>query len=98
MTQRTMRLRSVSPIQLGLVLGVIYFVISIFIAAFLFIASRANVGAFDSMGVFGSFAIFFLPIGYFVCGFLGGIITAALYNLVAGWIGGVELTLEQPLE
>jgi hypothetical protein len=35
----------------------------------------------------------FLPIIYGVFGFLGGLIAAAVYNLVAKWTGGVEITL-----
>jgi hypothetical protein len=34
-----------------------------------------------------------IPIGYGVIGFLGGIFTAWLYNLVAGWVGGIKIEL-----
>ena len=35
-----------------------------------------------------------LPILYAAGGFVGGALYAWLYNVVAGWIGGIELDLE----
>ena len=35
-----------------------------------------------------------MPVIYGVMGFIGGIIGAAVYNLVASWIGGIELEVE----
>ena len=39
-------------------------------------------------------AIVLLPILYGIFGFIGGMIYALLYNLVAGFVGGLELELE----
>ncbi len=36
----------------------------------------------------------FMPIIYGVMGFVGGIVAAALYNLFARWIGGIEVEVE----
>ncbi len=36
----------------------------------------------------------FIPVIYGVMGFVVGIIGAAIYNLVAGWIGGIEMDVE----
>jgi len=36
----------------------------------------------------------FLPIIYGVMAFIFGVIGAALYNLVARWIGGLEVEVE----
>jgi uncharacterized oligopeptide transporter (OPT) family protein len=44
--------------------------------------------------VFGVGSVIFLPIIYGIMGFIGGIISAAIYNVVAGVVGGVELNLE----
>lgn len=44
--------------------------------------------------VFGVGAVIIMPLFYGAMGFVMGIITAALYNFVAGWIGGIELELE----
>jgi hypothetical protein len=39
--------------------------------------------------------IILLPVFYGVMGFVFGIIGAVLYNLVAGWIGGFEVEIEE---
>jgi hypothetical protein len=46
--------------------------------------------------VFGVGAVFLLPIVYGIMGFLGGVITAVIYNLAAGAVGGLEVELEPP--
>ncbi len=35
-----------------------------------------------------------MPVIYGAMGFIGGVIGAAVYNLVASWIGGIELEVE----
>ncbi len=70
---------------LGLIVGAIFSLISLFGAA----ARGPQPGAaFIGIGVG---AIVILPLFYGVLGFIGGIIGAALFNLVASMIGGVEL-------
>jgi len=44
-------------------------------------------------GMFFALAIF-LPIFYAIMGFLIGVIGAAIYNLLAAWIGGIEMDVE----
>ena len=44
--------------------------------------------------MFGVGAIIFLPLFYGVMGLVIGAITAALYNLFAGLLGGIELDTE----
>jgi hypothetical protein len=44
-------------------------------------------------GIMFGFGIF-IPIIYGVMGFVFGIIMAAIYNLIAGWIGGIEVEVE----
>jgi hypothetical protein len=40
-------------------------------------------------------AVIFLPIFYGIIGFVGGLISALLYNLIARLVGGIELEVEQ---
>lgn len=35
-----------------------------------------------------------VPVLYAAFGFVGTLIAAALYNLVAGWVGGIEIEVE----
>jgi hypothetical protein len=45
-------------------------------------------------GLFGVGAIIFLPICYGVLGAIGGAITAVMYNVVAGMVGGLSVETE----
>ena len=65
---------------LGLILGIIYA-----------ITGAATGGALGPM--FSWIMIIIMPIAYGIFGFLGGIVGAWLYNVVAGWIGGVNMDL-----
>jgi hypothetical protein len=44
--------------------------------------------------VIGLLIMIGLPIMYGVLGFVGGCIAALLYNLFAGWVGGIEIEVE----
>ena len=41
----------------------------------------------------GASAIIVMPIAYAIVGALGGAIGAVLYNLAAGWVGGLEVDI-----
>jgi len=71
----------------GLIVGVIY--------AFAGAVFGAMMGSAGLGAGLGFAAIIILPIFYAVIGFISGAIGAWLYNLVANWIGGVELDLEK---
>ena len=91
--------KRVGVLSYGKVLGIIYAllgliaggVISLFSLAGAFATARSEGAA---RMLFGVGAIIFIPICYGLIGFIGGIIIAALYNLIASWIGGVEIELE----
>ena len=82
------RLTNVSPLQLGIVLGVLYGIISLILVPFFLLG--ALFGA--RTGVVGVGFAILLPIIYAVVGFIGGVITGFVYNLVAQWTGGIEFT------
>lgn len=98
-----MILRRVGVLSLGKVFGVLYALMGLIFGAIFALLSLvgAGIGAAASgsneafLGaIFGVGAVVFLPIFYGVLGFLGGLLTAALYNLVARIMGGLELELE----
>jgi hypothetical protein len=81
---------------LGLVFGIIFACIWVFASA-TFIGIMADAG-FDATGGIGGIAIAIgyavcLPIIYAIMGFIGGAIAAAVYNLVARFVGGIKLEL-----
>jgi hypothetical protein len=85
------QLTYISPLRAGIVLGVLYGILSLIFVPFILVAallggkSGAHVPAIFGLG----FAIM-MPVLYAAAGFIGGIIAAALYDLIAKWTGGFE--------
>jgi|HubBroStandDraft_1064217.scaffolds.fasta_scaffold853594_2 hypothetical protein len=98
----TTRLRSFNVVQLGLMYGIICAVIGVILGLIfgLLVGLGGNALSAFSPGMpsVGPLAIILFPIlygiGLFIAGFIEGLIIGAVYNLVAGWIGGVEVQLE----
>jgi hypothetical protein len=72
---------------LGLVIGALFSVIGMAAGA----AMSNSVPGFGFM--FGAGAIIILPICYGIGGGIMAAITAFIYNLVSGWVGGLEVDL-----
>jgi hypothetical protein len=95
----TKRLKRIAPLQLGLMLGVTYALLAIVIIPIILLfgaiasAVSSTHGGQALPGILGMgvFFIVFLPVLYGVMGFIGGVIGALIYNLVAKWIGGIEV-------
>jgi hypothetical protein len=99
----TKNLKRVAPLKAGIVLGVLYALLSLIAVPFFMIAGAGMAAVAKQSGtaipgafLFGIGAIF-LPVVYGVMGFIGGVICAAIYNLVAKWTGGLEIVLEDPV-
>ncbi|HEX6199700.1 MAG TPA: hypothetical protein VF150_05500 [Thermoanaerobaculia bacterium] len=79
---------------MGLLFGLIFSFVSLLGAAF-GAAFQDGSGLESMFGlVFGVGAVVFLPVFYGLMGFLAGLLTAALYNLAARFVGGLVLELE----
>jgi hypothetical protein len=101
------RIKWIAPLQAGKMLGVLYACMGLILLPFFMLAGMA--GAFaqhaqhspaDSaapaavmMALMFGMGIF-MPIIYGVMGFVFGVIGAAIYNLIARWIGGIEVEVE----
>jgi hypothetical protein len=76
-------------------LAILGFILGIFVAL---IGSAA--ATFHRPGMFGAgfgiASIIIFPVIYAIIGFIAGIIGAALYNLVAKWVGGIQIELKEP--
>jgi len=93
-------IKKIDPFTVGKVFGVMYGILGLlFGAIFSCISLIGGAAASDVMGdaavgiLFGVGAIITMPILYAVMGFIVGIISSVIYNLVAGWIGGIEMEL-----
>ena len=91
-----MVIRRVGALSFAKVTGLLYallgFIIGACISLFSFVGSSFGPRGSGAMGaLFGAAAIIALPIFYGILGFISSLIGAALYNLVAGWVGGVEI-------
>jgi len=91
-------LKRIAPLQAGIVLGCLYATMGLIFVPFLILASMAAAnlppaqrGIFAFVGVGMAIGA---PILYGVMGFVGGVIGAALYNLFAKLVGGIEVEVE----
>jgi len=98
-----MVLRSIGVLSCGKVLGTLYAAIGLIVGGIFALISLAGVAmphppnaAAHPMPFFilGGAAVIIFPIVYGIAGFIGGIIVAAIYNAVAGVVGGLELVFE----
>ena len=94
----TRRIKRISPLQLGKMLALLYGVLGILFVPFFLIMSlmaphmpSQQRAGFMAFGV--GFAIAF-PFIYAALGFIGGVVTAFIYNIAAKWVGGIEVEVE----
>lgn len=78
--------------QTAKVLGVLYALMGLVFVPFLLIAAMFTPS--ESESSFGVGLAIMLPLLYGLVGFVFTAIGCALYNLVAGWVGGIEVELE----
>ena len=98
-----MILKRVGVLSVGKIMGCVYAVLGLIGGGFFALFSMIGLtfGGPDAKLpglLFGVGAIVFLPVLYGVLGFILGLIVAALYNVFAKLVGGIELELEQPKE
>lgn len=93
-----MVVRKVGAVSLGKIMGIIYAVFGLIFGAIVSIISLLGAASAEGSGAFGAMmgvgAIIIVPIVYGVMGFIAGIITALIYNVAAGWVGGINLEVE----
>jgi len=99
-----LKLKRIDPLQAGKMLAALYGLLSLLIIPFMLaamsfasLAARHGGGsapAFPLMLGMGMGFMVLLPVFYAVMGFVFGVISAWLYNLLAKWLGGFELGFE----
>ena len=98
----TKTLKRIAPVKFGIVLGIVYGLISLIFTPFFLLGTlvAAMVPATDGhthagLGLgLGLVFCFLIPIVYTVLGGLIGMLMAWIYNVAAGWVGGIEIEVE----
>ena len=86
------RIRRFGVGQTAKMLGVLYALMGLVLIPIFLIASMYS----PSTAGYGMGVALALPVIYGIIGFVFTAIGCAIYNLVAGWIGGIEIEIEQP--
>ena len=95
-----MVIKRFQPLSVGKVAGVLYGAMGLFVGVIVSLAATigglAGHDAFGALagGFVGIGAIILLPIFYGGLGFIVAIIAAWLYNLAAGFVGGIEIDVK----
>jgi hypothetical protein len=93
--------KSIGILSVAKMMGAIYAVLGLIFIPIFLIAGMAGMLAGQREAALGAGVMLVLalifPVIYGAIGFIAGAITALLYNLFAGWVGGIELRLQAPL-
>jgi hypothetical protein len=94
-----MIVKRIGPMSLAKLSGTLYALIGLIIGAIVSAVSIIGgaMGGSDPGMVgllFGAAAVVLVPLLYGCMGFVMSLIGASLFNLVAGWVGGIELATE----
>ncbi len=99
-----MVIKRIDPFSLGKIMGVIYGIFGLIIGAMFSLLSMlgglaglaqdGGAGAGFVSLILGVGSIIVLPLFYGVVGLIGGVITGFLFNLAAGWCGGLSIEVE----
>jgi hypothetical protein len=89
------RVKKIGVLQTSIVSAIIFFILSlIMVVPMMLVMGIAGVFS-DNMGfAFGGVFMIFMPIMYAVIGFLVTALWCWMYNVVAKWIGGIEIEVE----
>lgn len=92
------RIKRFEPLQLGKMLGILYGIMGLLIMPVFLLMSVVSrqlpPEQRAGMMMFGVGFALAAPVIYAVMGFIFGALGALIYNLVAKWIGGIEVEVE----
>ncbi len=89
------KIYSITLAAMGLIIGVIYGLIFMVVGGAMMAGGGRDAGtAGASSLVVGLIMMVVIPIVYGVIGFVAGAIGGVVYNVAAGFVGGIELELE----
>jgi hypothetical protein len=93
------KIKKIGVLSLGKIFGILYAIMGLIGGAFISLVVVSGLLPTSSFsGLIGALvgvgSIVILPIFYGIAGFISGVIMALLYNLVASWVGGLEVETE----
>jgi hypothetical protein len=95
-----MIVQRIGVLSVGKMMGLTYAIIGFIPGVIVSLAALAGAGLGGGGGgaglLFGVGAVIILPIFYGGIGFVGGIISAAIYNALVSVVGGIEIDLTEP--
>lgn len=98
------QIRRIGVLSCGKMLAALYAVMGILVGGIFSLVSVAGMQAQGpnappaGFGIgMGALSIILFPIMYGIMGFVGGIIMAFIYNLIAGLAGGIEIETDAPM-
>ncbi|WP_299621556.1 hypothetical protein [uncultured Tenacibaculum sp.] len=99
MSNLKLKLKKIDPVKAGIVYGAVLGLFGLVLAFFVFIFS-SMIGAAGGMSPFGFFGgglltLIFLPIMYFIAGFIGGLIITLLLNFILKKTDGLTIDFEK---
>jgi hypothetical protein len=83
------RIRRFGIQSTALTVGILYFLLSLLLLPILYFATGGAIA-----GAMPTITLVLIPFIYAVVGYVGSAIGCWLYNIVAGWSGGIAFTLE----
>jgi len=93
-------IKSVGVLSVAKIMGAIYGVMGIIAMPFVLLIGMLSSLAGDrnsQLGAVGTVAMaIVLPVFYGLLGFIMGALMAFLYNLMARWMGGIQIQVEHP--
>jgi len=95
-----MVIRRIGPISCAKIAGTLYAIMGVVLGGVFSLLALAGVFGSDAPEaaafprMFGAAAIVVLPVLYGCLGFVAALISAWLYNVLAGWVGGIELDVQ----
>ena len=87
------KVKRIGVLSLAKLLGILYAIFGLIVGALFALLPLFGFNADETGLFFGTVSIIIFPILYGIMGFIGGLITAFFYNLIAGKIGGLEVEI-----
>ena len=87
------RIARIGVLQTATMFGILYAVLGLFFLPFIYAMMRFAPMLPEAGFPFGGRFLLLMPVLYGAMGFVFTACAALIYNLVAGWIGGIEIDL-----